>query len=89
MTNTNTISKVEKYESFIGVPEGHYMLMKIDCFGEKGGPHCKDRILFHSESRDSLKKFCVGKYRLGLQREGGNVWIEYFIVKNRLRDIIH
>jgi len=72
-------SDVIKYDRIKGVPQGHYMLMKVDCFGEMGGPSYSDRVLYHSPSEEQLINFCKDK-KIKLKDPSG--WNEYFITRN-------
>ena len=72
-------SDVIKYDRMKGVPQGHYMLMKVDCFGEMGGPSYSDRVLYHSPSEEQLINFCKDK-KIKLKDPSG--WNEYFITRN-------
>jgi len=67
-----------KYDRIKGVPQDHYMLMKIDCFGDFGSPY-KDRILYHSPSEEKLIDFCKDQ-NIKLKDPSG--WNEYFITRN-------
>jgi hypothetical protein len=65
---------IVKYDRVKGVPPNHYMLMKIVCFGEMGGPYYEDKILYHSGSKSELERFCEEKkYRIT------GAWCEHFI----------
>ena len=69
------MDKVFIYNRLKGVPENHYMIIKILCFGEMGGPHYKDEIIAHSENRELLKEYCKeNKYDIFT-----GAWKEYFI----------
>jgi len=67
-----------KYDRIKGVPQDHYMLMKIDCFGDFGSPY-QDRIVCHSSSEEKLIEFCKDK-KIKLKDPSG--WNEYFISRN-------
>lgn len=64
-----------KYDRTAGVPKNHYLLMKIDCFGEMGGPYYSDSIVCHSESKDELVELCQQK-----KYDTTGAWHEYFIL---------
>jgi hypothetical protein len=67
-------NNVIKYDRLKGVPQDHYKIMKIDCFGEMGGPYYSDSIIYHSESKDKLVELC--------EKEKYNTtgaWHDYFI----------
>ena len=68
-----------EYDRMEGVPQDHYMLMKINCFGEMGGPYYSDRVLYHSPSEEKLTNFCKDK-NIKLKDPSG--WNEYFITRN-------
>lgn len=68
---------IVEYDRYNGIPKGHYMLMKIECFGEMGGPAYKDEIVCHSFSRQALIDYCHEK-RLKLYENAGG-WTDYFI----------
>ena len=67
---------VVKYDRLKGVPNDHYLLMKIDCFGEMGGPYYSDDIIYHSKSKFALEQLCK-KEGFDLVEPKG--WNEYFI----------
>jgi len=75
-----TDEHIIKYDRIKGVPQGHYMLMKIDCFGEMGGPYYSDRVLYHSASEEKLIDFCKDQ-KIKLEDSSG--WNEYFIIRNK------
>lgn len=74
------MDNIIKYNRVQGVPKSHHMLMKIDCFGEMGGPYYSDRILYHSDSKDDLIDFCKSK---NIELNDPNGWNEYFISVNK------
>ena len=74
-----TDKDIVKYDRIKGVPQDHYMLMKIDCFGEMGGPCYSDSILYHSSSKEELINFCE-RQKIKLKDPSG--WNEYFISRN-------
>jgi hypothetical protein len=72
-------SSVVKYDRVRGLPEGRcYALMKVECFGEMGGPYYKDSILYYAETLSDLEEFCE-QQKYPLNKEGG--WNEYFITE--------
>lgn len=75
MLGNNNISK---YDRVKGVPQNHYMLMKIDCFGDFGIPY-EDRILYHSSSEEALIDFCKDQ---SIELENPFGWNDYFIKRN-------
>jgi len=70
---------IVKYDRMKGVPQDHYILMKIDCFGEIGGAYYSDRILYHSYSEEKLTDFCKDK---NIKLKDSSGWNEYFITRN-------
>lgn len=72
------MTNIVKYDRLKGVPNDHYLLMKIDCFGEMGGPYYSDRILFHSKSKEALEELCETK---GFDLTSS--WHEYFITYSK------
>jgi hypothetical protein len=68
-----------KYDSINGVPQGHYMLMRIECYGLDGYPY-KDEIVCHSVSEGALIDYCH-ENRLRLYENAGG-WADYFITRH-------
>lgn len=65
---------MEKYDRLKGVSPPCYLLMKITCFGEMGGPYYRDEIIGSASTPEEIIKCCEKRgYRLD------GAWAEYFI----------
>lgn len=65
---------MEKYDRLKGVSPPCYLLMKILCFGEMGGPYYRDEVIGSADTPEEIIRCCE---KNGHRLDGP--WAEYFI----------
>jgi len=67
---------IVEYDRMKGVTANHYVMYRVDCFGEMDGPYYSDSILYYADTRQELEELCNEK---GWELKPIHVWNEYYI----------